>query len=274
MRATILWVLATCAAQATAGDFRDGEGTLDLPDCASAKAWVSTVSGDASADDQAQILYGAQHCAKAGDAATARRLLALADTVPTASGPYFPHIDVQRVRVLLALGDRDPAAELMRACSRQAIERLRNAKGDEIWSLNVQSLQGLNEELARQLRASQPALAIEHQLYAADAFEFGGELGMPQMAGLNRRVALEIAFEAKLAEEALQGARGLVAFHQRQPDLSRAGAARIAASAVSLLIDAGRKADALALAQDIHATGWPDVDTYVRPFIERLRHEG
>lgn len=279
MRLQFVFLLIACLvfmtaplhpAFAAAGrDFRNSDGNLDLPDCASAQAWMKTVNGRVASDDQLRIVMSAYLCAKSGEAQSARRLLDLADSAPT-----LPDRDLfgeaQRIKVLLALGENEQAGKPLREVSRETLAALRKHPADAELQLIASVLQRLNDQLAAHLRAVQPAMAIEHQMYAADAHELAGEFGLIDMASLYHLVALEIALESRLLDASIEISRRVFALHARHPTLSNRAEAHTVAYAVSLLLDAGRETDALALTRELMATGWPDAEKYAKPFLHHL----
>lgn len=279
MRLPFVFLLTACLVFATAplypafaaagGDFRNSDGKLDLPDCASAQAWMKTVKGRVASDDQVRIVMSAYLCAKSGKAEAARRLLELADSAPTRPDRDL-FFEAQRIKVLLALGEHEQAGQPLRALSRETLTTLGKNPTDDQLQLVASVLQRLNNDMALQQRATQPAIAIEHQLYAADAHEQAGDLGLIEMASLYQLVALEIALESRLLDASIDISRRIFALHARHPGLSTHFEARTVAQTVSLLLDAGRETDALALTKELMATGWPDAEQYAKPLLHHL----
>lgn len=258
--------LMLAAALAGEPGLRDADGQLQLADCAAARAWLATAPAPA-AGDAGVVLDAALGCARAQESAAARALQALADAAPEAAPVDAVGDDIRRVRIHLALGEVAAAGERLRASTARTLQALRERSDDPMYGVHAYWQSVLNNDLAARLRESQPTLAIEHQLLAADCHELAGESGSLEFAALYHVVAIDIALEASLPAQSADASRRLLALHARHPDVERMRAADSIGASVGLLDAAGRADDASALLRELEATGWPEAG----PVVELLQ---
>jgi hypothetical protein len=256
-----MWLRTMCfglallnSAAHAAAPYRDSDGWLELPDCASAGTWRASgdkpTSGDAGA-----LLNAAWHCAKAGQSEESRVLWAMADALPASDYLFGMGLNGVRTRIALQLGEVGQASALMRHTSRAIFEQGATLEDPTEILPIAPALQDLNVRIAQELRASDPARAVEHQLLAARAHEFL-DLGLPAMADLCRQVALEIAMESGHAELVTTAGAAILAVAADR--LTARDAARLAA-AVDRQLSLGDQAAAIKLVRRMRDHGNPDV---------------
>jgi hypothetical protein len=236
-----------------AAPFRDADGFLELENCEVAKAWRASASAPQQGDMN-RLLFAAYACAKSGERKEAKALQTLADALPREDFLFGTDGNHTRVRIALALGELDRAAELMRSTSETLLDNW--SKLDDPMSVMfvAHAMQRLNDDIATQLRSSDPARSVVHQLLAARAYDLP-DLGSPSMSALYRNVALETAIKANLPEPMIAACSAILTRPARE--LSPREAQRITIAALAL-IDLKRTDDALALAQSLKATGQPE----------------
>ena len=252
MRFLVLTTLLT-AGIANAESFRDSDGLLELENCELAKSWRASASLP-QRGDSTRLLSAAYACAKSGEREDAKALQALADALPRDDYLFGTDGNITRVRIALALGELDLAAELLRSTSETMLDNWSKLEDPMSVMFVAHAMQSLNDELAAQLRTSDPARAVVHQLLAARAHDLP-DVGTPSRAALCRKVALEIAIKAKLAEPLIATSSAILARPASELTPSEAQGITIAALA---LIDLQRTDDALGLVRRLKATGLPD----------------
>ena len=132
----------------------------------------------------------------------------------------------------------------------------------------ISLLPNLHAELSNHFRSTDPVRAVVHQFGCALAYELAD---VPHGADICRLVALHIATSSKDPALCLDTARKLIAHYRSagDADVGRKVAHGVG-TAISVLMDAGQGQDALALAHELAATGWPDAESTAGNFIDFL----
>ena len=253
---------------AQAEQFRDSDGRLALENCELAKTWRASAAPTMQGDST-RLLRAAFTCAKSGEREEAKALQALADVLPRDDYLFGTDGNITRVRIALALGELDKAAELLRSTSETMLDSWSKLEDPMSVMFVAHAMQSLNDEVAVQLRTSDPARAVVNQLLAARAHDLP-DVGTPSRAALYRKVALEIAIKAKLAEPLIATSSAILA--RPASDLTPSEAQGITIAALAL-IDLKRTDDALDLAKHLKATGQPDAVRNAERVILHIERE-
>ena len=244
--------------------FRYSDGWLALKNCDVAKAWRASAA-PATQRDSTRLLRAALVCAKSGERNEAKALQALADALRRDDYLFGTDGNITRVRIALALGELDLAAELLRSTSETMLDNWSKLEDPMSVIYVAHAMQGLNDDVARQLQSSDPARAVVHHLLAARAHDLP-VLGMPSIATRYRRLALTVAINAKLAEPLIAASSAILA--RPASELRQSELQGITIAALTL-IDLKRNDDAVALVKRLKATGQPDA---VRDADQLLLH--
>lgn len=246
-------MLVLAAAPARSEPFRDSDGRLELTDCATATAWRGSAAA-ARARDAHPVLFAAYDCAREGEREEALALQALADALPRDTRLFGTDGDLVRVRIALALGERERAASLLRTTSQTLLQNWPRIEDPMSVMYLAHGMQRLNGDLALDLREREPAHAVAHQLLAARAYDLP-QVGTPGMGAVARGSALEIAVKAGLAEPMIAASDAILA--RPSTELSTRETRGITLVALALF-DLQHRDEARDLATRLKASGHPE----------------
>jgi len=252
-------------------EFRDPYGQLVFSTCDAAQRWLAIKPASIRPYDRTTLYSAGRSCALADKDASARKLLALAENIPTSAKqvPRFYALSA-RAGVELALEDWTAADATLRAAAASFLTALEpSSKDAEASSAFTPAISNKQEELAQALSQSDPVGAIEHYLLAARVNDAGG-FGETD---LNRLHALSLAREHGLLDQALAICTAILERKSDQPPMPAKLYTMAIGGTLGALLEADRSVEALALAHMLRASGWPDVEFIADPLIKHAERD-